>query len=292
MNCQEVGDRLSAFHDGEILPHERDAVAEHVGHCEECRQHLHDLEQLSAMAAGVAQPVPPPNLWSAIETGMNEQQPVSIDSVPENQLYHRIRGPIVRWVGMALAASALVAVWIGVITRDVARHDRQVASVVGDICAACAGGGTAAKPLPPQVVHFEKADGAAVSELVGYRPLVADGVPEGYRVITTAVIKTPGCTCVQCSCRRSDGTTLTILEHDTQGKTWFGARPVSICKCGATDCQVTDVDGARVATWTTGDRALTVIGFRDTFELERLVAWFDDRRRNRVSELFERQQRF
>lgn len=287
MTCQEARDRLSAFHDGEVSPPERDALAEHVRHCEECRHHLHDLQQLSALAAGIARPVPPPNLWEAIEASLNEQQPRSIAPGRNRQLRERLRNPFVRWVGMALAASALVAAWIGFKNGDTTRHERQVASVVGDVCEACAVGGSVRKPLLPEVVQFASAGDAKVVKLVGYRPLVADGLPEGYSVTATAVVKTPACTCVQCSCRRSDGTSLTIIEHDAHGKTWFGKRPVSTCMCGGTACQVADVDGARVATWTAGDRALTVIGVRDTPELERLVAWFDDRRRKRVNERFE-----
>ena len=62
----------------------------------------------------------------------------------------------------------------------------------------------------------EKVDSDGAVNLVGYRPIVSSGLPDGYTLASTSVLKMPCCTCVKAFCKRSDGSTLVLFEHDDE----------------------------------------------------------------------------
>ena len=111
--------------------------------------------------------------------------------------------------------------------------------------------------------------------LVGYQPAVAQGLPHGYSLTSTSVLKMPCCTCVKSVCRRQDGSTLVLFEHDDDQVTWFGQRATSMAVCGDKECCLVDLDSSLAATWRKGSRSVTVIGLRDQEEITELVRWFD-----------------
>jgi hypothetical protein len=117
------------------------------------------------------------------------------------------------------------------------------------------------------------ADGAMT--LVGYRPAVSQGLPEGYSLASTSVLKMPCCTCVKAVCKRPDGSTLVLFEHDDEKTEWFGQRPSSTAMCGDKECCLVDLDSSLAATWKRGSRSLTAVGVRDKDEVSRLVSWLD-----------------
>lgn len=105
-------------------------------------------------------------------------------------------------------------------------------------------------------------------------------MPDGYSVDSTYVMKMPCCTCVQCLCTRSDGSTIAIFEHDDEeAKEWFGDRPEMSANCNGKQCMLVELDDRIAASWKHDKRHFTVVGLRDVAELTNLVAWFDDRKR-------------
>jgi hypothetical protein len=115
-------------------------------------------------------------------------------------------------------------------------------------------------------------------QLVGYRPAVADGLPDGYSMESMHVMKMPCCTCVQCLYKRSDGSTIAIFEHDDDAMDeWFGDRPERSAICGGKRCGLVDLDSRIAVSWKQGKRHIMVIGLQDVEEVNQLVAWFDDR---------------
>ena len=115
---------------------------------------------------------------------------------------------------------------------------------------------------------------------VGYRPVVADGLPEGYSVEATHVVDIPCCKCVQSLCRRNDGSSLALFEHnDKETHEWFGDRPEIHVRCAGKQCCMVETDKQLAATWKRGKRYLTLIGVRDVAEVARMIAWMDDDRR-------------
>ena len=114
------------------------------------------------------------------------------------------------------------------------------------------------------------------SEYIGYRPSVTEGLPAEYTLESTHVIKMPCCICVQSICKRSDGSTLAIFEHDDEELTeWFGDRPSITASCKDKQCCLVELDEQIAASWKRGSRHITLIGARDLEEVNKLVAWLN-----------------
>lgn len=56
--CQELGDLLSAYHDGKLKERDRRAVRAHMASCAECRETRDDLKKMGALLAGLPPMVP------------------------------------------------------------------------------------------------------------------------------------------------------------------------------------------------------------------------------------------
>ncbi len=62
--CRQLGDRLSAYHDGELAERERRLVEEHLRTCAECSDTRQDMKKLRALMASLT-PVVPSGAWKA-----------------------------------------------------------------------------------------------------------------------------------------------------------------------------------------------------------------------------------
>lgn len=62
--CQELGDLLSAYHDGELKERDRRAVRAHMASCAECRETRDDLKKMGALLAGLP-PIVPSLAWKS-----------------------------------------------------------------------------------------------------------------------------------------------------------------------------------------------------------------------------------
>ncbi len=126
----------------------------------------------------------------------------------------------------------------------------------------------------------ERVDERRAVELVGYRPIVSQGLPEGYSLASTSVLRMPCCTCVKAVCQRVDGSTLVLFEHDDEEVTWFGDRPSKLATCGDKECCLVDLDENIAATWKQGTRSITAVGVRDEDEIATFVSWMEDAKSN------------
>ena len=127
---------------------------------------------------------------------------------------------------------------------------------------------------------LDKYDGRTVDpedaiQLVGYRPAVASGLPDEYTLASTSVMKMPCCTCVKAVCKRKDGSTLVLFEHDDEKTDWFGKRQSNLTTCGDTQCCLVNLDSSIAATWKRGSRWVTAVGVRDANEVSELVTWLE-----------------
>ena len=73
MNCAEVLDLLSAYYDGEIDADSRSKVESHFRECAECEKELASFEKLSSLTAALEKPETPSEVWSAVESGLEEE---------------------------------------------------------------------------------------------------------------------------------------------------------------------------------------------------------------------------
>jgi hypothetical protein len=64
--CRELGDLLSAYHDGEIAPADRRAVRAHLASCRECRETHGDIRKMAALLAALPPIIPTPAWKSSV----------------------------------------------------------------------------------------------------------------------------------------------------------------------------------------------------------------------------------
>ncbi len=279
MNCSEVQELLSAYYDGEVAADIRTRVSEHLDGCSECAQPIARYEKLSEMATAIDTPAVPERIWSEIEQQLDrkslEDRPALTPTVDHRR---ETVSPLSR--RLALAAMILVAVGIGWFAYQsrFQHDDGHFTAEIGHYLQEFQGDPAAAQQFLLAKYGNQSVDPQQAMQLVGYRPAVADGLPDGYSMESMHVIKMPCCTCVKCLCRRSDGSTIAIFEHDDDElDEWFGDRPERSQICGGKRCSLVELDSRIAVSWKHGKRHITVIGVRDVAEVEQLVTWFDKR---------------
>lgn len=278
MDCTEVKELLSAYYDHELSSAKRTAVADHLAGCSDCAQLLEGFRELSALAAGLAQPESPAYLWNKVEEQLDMASDVGNECPTTPGWLGWTSKPVVR-LSLGVAATILIAVgWFSYKTWFEHGDHHHLAAVFGQYLAEFRHDPDAAQQILLANYQGQVVDAQQAERTVGYRPVVADGLPEDFSLSSTYVMKMPCCTCVQCLCKRSDGTTVAIFEHDDKESDWFGDRPESREICNGTSCRLVELGDQLAASWKCGKRYITVIGVRDTAEVGQLVAWFDKRR--------------
>ncbi len=275
MNCTEVKERLSAYYDGELSLQERAAVAEHLKGCLDCARELEGFRRVSTLADGLNHPEPPAQLWHRLDERLDVEHSGDPARSTMAAAPRWTRNPNVRF-GLVTATVILIAVgWLGHRTWFQHHDDHQFAETFGHYLEEFSLDPHAAQNLLLAKYHSQSVDLAQAAQAVGYRPAIANGLPEGYSIESTHVMKMPCCTCVQSLCQRSDGSTIAIFEHDDdETELWFGGRPEIPAVCDGANCSLVELGDSIAATWKRGKRYLTVIGVRDTVEIGEFVTWF------------------
>lgn len=282
MNCNEVKNLLSAYFDGELNGELHEQVRQHVEGCADCRKELDGFDRLSQFASSSTISPPSSELWRRIETGLDSDDAPTTTSRPSTSPRSATSWSTRRWA--VLAATVLVAVSVGVVgyrslfpSNEHHQHHQFVA-VFGEYLDRFKSDPYDAQSFLLSKYQHESVQPESAVDRVGYRPVVADGLPDGYSLVSTHVMKMPCCTCVQCLCRRVDGTTLAIFEHDEDEPEWFGARPTVNVTCQSKQCALVELPTSIAASWKSGKRHVTIIGAKDLAEVDSLVAWLERRR--------------
>lgn len=271
MNCHEVQKLLSAYYDGELPDEFRSAVAEHLAGCSTCAQELAGFKKLSVMAHGLRTPEPPAHIWSRIEAQL------AGDAAIAPQSKHAKRYGTYAAVA-AIAAAVLIAVSIGIyqtwFRHDVSSGHNEMVADFHQYLDRFPDDPDAAQRFLLAKYQSEPADIEQAARQLGYLPVVVTGMPAGFSRGEVYVMDMPCCKCVQCTCKRDDGRTLAIFEHDEKEPGWFGDRPVTTARCGDRECRIVQLNDGLAASWQQGDRQLTVVGASNMQEVEELVRWF------------------
>lgn len=269
MNCSDVQQRLSAYHDGELPPAEATQVASHLAGCASCAEELASFEQLSGLSQRLTDPPVPAQLWEQLHSQLDAGE--KLTPLPVRPWLSRIPST---WV--AIAATVLVLLGMGVFFSSPrnATENRQLtanfAAYLQDF---------AERPEQAQQVLLAKYEGRpatfqeAAHEL-GYEPLAASGLPPGCSVENVYLLKMPCCTCAQVVCKNRQGKSVAIFEHNVAQPMWFGDCPSIQCICQEMPTNVTQVGNRLAATWKAGKRYITVIGASDLDEISEFVAHF------------------
>lgn len=232
------------------------------------------FERLSSMANALGTPVPPEQIWSQLEQQL-DQQPSA--GQPATESVHWAR----TWSLLALAATVLVAAgiaWSTYHSRFTHGEHDQFTADFGQYLEEFRRDPDAAQQILLAKYEHQLVDPDQAIARVGYRPVVASGLPQGYTLTSTHVMTMPCCTCVQSICKRSDGSTLAVFEHDDEETTeWFGDRPDIMARCNDVQCSLVQLDEQIAASWKHGTRHITLIGVRDVGEVSQMVAWLDEK---------------
>jgi hypothetical protein len=280
MNCSQVKPLLSTYYDGELADDLRVHVSKHLNQCADCSHELRGFECLSRITSMLTSPTPPEHLWRRIESELGESH--DGDLSPRSQIPSSALLSFSPSRRAVLAATVFIAVGIGWFAWHewftVGHRDHFTAEFAHYLSEFRRDPDAAQQFLLAQYEHHPVAPEDAI-ERIGYRPVIADGVPPGYTVESTLVMKMPCCTCVQCVCRRSDGSALVVYEHNDDDPRWFGDRPSITVSCDGQKCSLVQLDDSLAASWKRGKRYITLIGIRDVAEVAKLVAWLGERKR-------------
>lgn len=302
-DCQSVQLLLSAYNDGELTAAQSEGIAKHIELCTECSAELSAMESLGAIFDQVPVSAMPADLWQRIEHELpTAPKPVRGAVTLQRKFGSWIRQSPYGAGLVSMAASILVLLGAGLWYGGDNKHDRDMnggavamhgsdghshddemsvehmaefAGVMTDYLQKLPGDPDAAEQMLLSKYNGETVDSDGAVRLVGYRPIISRGLPEGYSLASTSVLKMPCCTCVKAVCKRSDGSTLVLFEHDDEETAWFGDRPSTMAMCGDKDCCLVDLESSIAATWKQGTRSVTAVGVRDQVEVTTLVNWLD-----------------
>ena len=268
MSCGEARKQLSPFLDGQLSAEESVALSAHLDECAACSQELNDYKAMSELTAEATTQLPP-NLWDRIQESREEHGDVR--EAIGNTGFTPFRPKLSRRFLVGLTAVIVVGA-VAIIFGPHLMHDHDEMAVNFDhyLDAYAKDPDQAAAMLfshyPAEEVSLDDA-----ARAVGYRPVIANGLPAGYSVVSTHVLKMPCCTCVKTICRDAQGQSFVIFEHDAEQPVWFGDRKTSKCDCGGVSTSVVEFDGQIAGTWRVGKRSVTLVGVRDIEELASLI---------------------
>ena len=281
MNCRRVQKLISAYYDDELSVDVRSSVAEHVQNCSDCGRELGVFQSLSGMVKGLDDPEPPQQIWAGIEAGLDaDREGTSIVRPAAEQGWFPRKW---RMSVLATAATILVATgvaWIATRSWHAPGHNVELAAAFEEFLEYFADSPETAQNVLLAKYGGESVDMAEATRQLGYRPAVAMGLPNGYSLEATHVLKMPCCTCVQSICRRDDGQVFAIFEHNEEQPAWFGDRPKTETQCSGCSCSIAQTGRGLVASWKADKRQLTVVGARDRKEIADLIEYFQGRNPN------------
>lgn len=288
MKCSDVQKRLSAHNDSELTAETHKAVASHLAECEVCASKFAEFESITRLVQGVSTPKVPPAIWGCISENLNAHD---LTKTPNTQTEHADRAKR-SWMSLRyltpgkllLAASVLLLIGFGSWnvrqfwnSQREHQHAAEFITTMDHYLQTLSTDPNSAEQFLVNKYNGQPIDPGEAIQLVGYRPAVAEGLPDGYSLASTSVLKMPCCACVKSVCKREDGSTLVLFEHDDKKVEWFGQRRNSIAMCGDKECCLVELEPNIAATWKRGPRSVTAVGVRDVDEVNMLVSWLESK---------------
>ena len=269
MDCIAAQKLLSCFHDNELQPELVAEFREHIGGCCKCSDELASFDKLSTLFDASVVPEPSAGLWDKLECAMTSS------SISRTVPAVRRIGIRFRVLGLTLAAGLLLAMGVWGFTHRHNQNDHRHDALAVNLQATLSQFAT--DPLLAMDELSKEYHGVEVSldtaeSMLGYRPAIGKHLPNGYQLTSTHILKMPCCTCSASVCRRSDGSSFAIFEHNTEQQMWFGDAPAVMAKCGNKECRLVQMPEHLAVTWKSGSRQLTAIGVNGVEEVASLVA--------------------
>ncbi len=270
MKCEETQGLLSNFFDSQLEESQRESVTEHVRDCLDCSQVLNDYERLSALNKAIETPEPPADLWARIETDLEVASENPAPLILASDSRSHLASP---WLVTLSLCLVLGIAFVAIQSRS-REHQHAMVTIEFDeyLDSYSSSPRQAVQDLfseyPQRIVSVE-----AAAKQVGYRPVVANSLPNGYAVESIQLLKMPCCECVKTICSSESGAPFVVFEHDAEQAIWFGNRPQRQCDCGGKPTTVIEFDHQIAATWRVGKRSVSVVGLKDVAEVEKLMPY-------------------
>lgn len=281
MNCSEVQESLSSYHDGELSSSLAAEVADHLANCSSCFAELASFSELSDISRRLTNPPVPAEVRDELEEKLREERKRT--AVLGRTVSSRVSGKFV-----AIAATIFIAAGLGVVAYQAwfagVEHDHlhnHLAENFGSFLDEFEN-----RPDKAQQILLVNYEGRPTTlreaaDVLGYEPVVAKGLPAGCSLEKVYLLKMPCCTCAQVVCRNEKGHSIAIFEHDSDQPMWFGSRPTAERLCHDISTSVVQVGNRFAATWQDGKRFLTIIGAADLDEVTDFVGYYSGARPNK-----------
>jgi hypothetical protein len=263
MNCEQVLEMLSQFHDCELSRADRAGVEIHLGGCPACASELATLAELSEMVRATTEPEAPPDLWGKIARRMGGRGAV-------RRLGHlRLRS----WRAAAAAAILLALVGVGWLSYQSASHRVAPAPVDADNVV----------DLGPYLDNLTVAatqrrlSPQEAARNIDFPILTAAKLPEGYALKGCCLMEC-GC-CSLCECKYARGSESLLLVQCKNQPVQYGGRSVLETHVRGKPAQVIQCRDRLAVSWESRGTVLHLVGPTDLSELLQLMAEVDERLR-------------
>jgi hypothetical protein len=114
-NCEDLGELLGPWLDGELSPSDAEAVRSHLAECSECREQIRQLERLDVLLKSALEPagagITFPPFWRGVKARIDTPRPRPVALL--EGLRSAIAGPRLAW-----AVPAVILILIGVFSLD------------------------------------------------------------------------------------------------------------------------------------------------------------------------------
>jgi hypothetical protein len=276
MNCDNVRQMLSAFHDGELPAPANHDVEQHLSTCVECRQKLESMARIGQVARTLIDPGPSVDLWPQIVAQMSDVARSRNDG-KRGWLTNRLMAVAALAVGVMLIVG--IGVWQGWFSPT---EEQRMARIFDRYLKDFAVSPLKAQNMldrafPPMSVEQSENSTVASTSMVGLR----EKMP-GLTRVAMHVRNLPCCDCVQGLYQRDDGTYVTVFEHEMPSS-WDASSKGREVQCGDCVCRLRQLDSRLAATWTHDARYFTVIGVTGEDELKQIVEQLDPSEVNQVA---------
>ena len=263
MNCNEVIPLLSSFHDDELAPEQRRAVADHIVSCPACSQKLESLRRLSDLVETTPTPEAPGTLVTRIERSLNERVPIWAwrSNLPRSAVA----------AALGIAAVVLVGLTIWKFTTGPSHSHEEMVRVFGEFLDAYEQGQASAVEVLPRKYQGTLVSEAAATSALKRETVARPIVLANHRATKRYVLKMPCCDCVETIYAREGTTSFVVFEHEKEQTEWFNRRPMIRSECRGKACCMVQLKRGLAATWPVDGGFVTVVGIGDVSELGHLV---------------------
>lgn len=274
MSCDTIRPLLSAFHDGELSPAQRDDVLSHLESCAACRAETQRFAAVSRMAL-VLRESQSPDLWESIATQLDGNRPPRprrgwrLGSLREHRR-HLVWGTALAAVVAILAVASWQ--WSPLVDSHHRQMDANLARFVD---------GFRRDPVQAQRTLQDQyasrlVEPESLISLVKYQSVAPAELPGGFRRESTRVFDMPCCKCVQTVYTSNGRPSLALFEHVNEESAWFATMPSINATCCGHSIKLVQCGDGLCAAWKGDGRFITVVG-ADTLEaLSEVIAVIEE----------------